>query len=175
MVGLVSAVRMVFRVLDAIPVGTLRRERKPPSYLAYLSAVGVVAGPAAMFCRRRRRTSPYQRPGSLTAGMLLSVVGLEGLSRIAVAAAGRLLADWTRAQVAGSRMYHGEERKPCWASPPQRWPSCSSCFPCTRISTIAPANDRRISTCWLDFRSRHPNWTCAHPNQSCAPWKILTV
>ena len=34
----------------------------------------------------------------------MSVVGLEGLSRIAVAWMGKLLVDQTRAQVAGSRM-----------------------------------------------------------------------
>ena len=52
LVGLVSAVRMVYRA-GRDPVGTLRRERKHPSYLAYLSAAGIVAGPAAMFCRRQ--------------------------------------------------------------------------------------------------------------------------
>ncbi len=104
LVGLVSAVRMVFRA-GRDPVGTLRRERKPPSYLAYASAVGIVAGPAAMFAAAE--TDFTLSPWLITAGMLLSVVGLEGLSRVAVAAAGRLFADWTRAQVAGSRMYHG--------------------------------------------------------------------
>ena len=104
LVGLVSAVRMVFRA-GRDPVGTLRRERKPPSYLAYLSAVGIVAGPAAMFAAAESDLT--LATWLLTAGMLLSVVGLEGLSRVAVAAAGRLLADWTRAQVAGSRMYRG--------------------------------------------------------------------
>ena len=104
MVGLLSSVRMVFRA-GRDPVGTLRRERKPPSYLAYLSAVGIVAGPAAMFAAAEADFT--LATWLLTAGMLLSVVGLEGLSRVAVAAAGRLLADWTRAQVAGSRMYRG--------------------------------------------------------------------
>ena len=104
LVGLVSAVRMVFRA-GRDPVGTLRRERKPPSYLAYLSAVGIVAGPAAMFVAPEADLT--LAPWLLTAGMLLSVVGLEGLSRVAVTSAGRLLADWTRAQVAGSRMYRG--------------------------------------------------------------------
>ena len=104
MVGLLSAFRMVTRA-GRDPVGTLRRERKPPSYLAYLSAVGIVAGPAAMFAAAE--VDFTLAPWLLTAGMLLSVVGLEGLSRVAVTAAGRLLFDWTRAQVAGSRMYHG--------------------------------------------------------------------
>ncbi len=104
LVGLVSAVRMVFRA-GRDPVGTLRRERKPPSYLAFLSTAGIVAGPAAMFAAAE--TDFTLSPWLITAGMLLSVVGLEGLSRVGVAAAGRLLADWTRAQVAGWRMYHG--------------------------------------------------------------------
>ena len=105
LVGLVSAVRMVIRA-GRDPVGTLRRERKPPSYLAYLSAVGVVAGPAAMFASAEMNSFTLAT-WLITAGLLLSVIGLEGLSRVAVAAAGRLLADWTRAQVAGSRMYRG--------------------------------------------------------------------
>ena len=40
----------------------------------------------------------------IAAGLLLGVVGLEGLSRISVSLSGRLLADCTRAQIAGSRM-----------------------------------------------------------------------
>ena len=104
LVGLVSAVRMVFRA-GRDPVGTLRRERKHPSYLAYLSAAGIVAGPAAMFAAAEADFT--LAAWLLTAGLLLSVVGLEGLSRVAVAVAGRLLADWTRAQVAGWRMYRG--------------------------------------------------------------------
>ena len=103
-VGLVSAVRMVFRA-GRDPVGTLRRERKHTSYLAYLSSAGIVAGPAAMFAASE--ASFTLAPWLITAGLLLSVVGLEGLSRVAVAVAGRLLADWTRAQVAGWRMYQG--------------------------------------------------------------------
>ena len=49
-------------------------------------------------------TDPNLAPWLLTGGMLLSVVGLEGLSRIAVAWMEKLLVDQTRAQVAGSRM-----------------------------------------------------------------------
>ncbi|MCY4529532.1 MAG: hypothetical protein OXD46_10955 [Chloroflexi bacterium] len=104
LVGLVSAIRMVFRA-GRDPVGTLRRERKHTSYLAYLSSAGVVAGPAAMFAASE--VDFTLAPWLITAGLLLSVVGLEGLSRVAVAAAGRLLADWSRAQVAGWRMYQG--------------------------------------------------------------------
>ena len=40
----------------------------------------------------------------IVGGLLLSVIGLEGLSRIAVAISGKLLMDRTRAHVAGSRM-----------------------------------------------------------------------
>ena len=104
MVGLLSAVRMITRT-GRDPVGTLRKERKPASYLTYLSSAGVVAGPAAMFWASNADFT--LSAWLITAGMLLSVVGLEGLSRVAVAAAGRLLAEWTRAQVAGSRMYQG--------------------------------------------------------------------
>ena len=104
LVGLVSAVRMVLRA-GRDPVGTLRRERKRPSYLAYLSAAGIVVGPAAMFAAAEADFT--LSAWLIIAGMLLSVVGLEGVSRIAVAVAGRLLVDWTRAQVAGSRMYQG--------------------------------------------------------------------
>ena len=105
LVGLVSAVRMVFRA-GRDPVGTLRRERKPPSYLTYLSAVGIVAGPAAIFAAAEADSFTLAS-WLIIAGILLSVVGLEGVSRVAVAVAGRLLVDWTRAQVAGSRMYKG--------------------------------------------------------------------
>ena len=104
MVGLLSAVRMITRT-GRDPVGTLRKERKPASYLTYLSSAGVVAGPAAMFWASNADFT--LSAWLIMAGMLLSVVGLEGLSRTAVAASGRLLADWTRAQVAGSRMYRG--------------------------------------------------------------------
>ena len=96
LVGLVSVVRMILRA-GRDPVGTLRKERKPPSYLTYLSAAGIVAGPAAVF------VAP-DADWLLPLGMLLSVVGLEGLSRVAVAVLGKLLVDQTRAQVAGSRM-----------------------------------------------------------------------
>ena len=104
MVGLLSAVRMVTRGGRA-PVGTLRKERKPTSYLAYVSSAGIVAGPAAMFWASN--VDFTLSAWLITAGMILSIVGLEGLSRTAVAATGRLLSDWTRAQVAGSRMSHG--------------------------------------------------------------------
>ena len=101
LVGLSSVVRMILRA-GRDPVGTLRRESKPPSYLTYLSAAGIVAGPAAVFMAPD--SDPTLAAWLLLAGMPLSVVGLEGLSRIAVAAMGKLLVDQTRAQVAGSRM-----------------------------------------------------------------------
>ena len=104
LVGLLSAVRMVTSA-GRDPVGTLRKERKPMSYLAYISSAGIVAGPAAMFWASN--VGFTLSVWLITAGMVLSIVGLEGLSRVAVASAGRLLADWTRAQVAGSRMYRG--------------------------------------------------------------------
>ena len=101
LVGLVSVVRMILRA-GRDPVGTLRRESKRPSYLAYISAAGIVAGPAAVFMSP---DADYNLAAwLLIGGMLLSVVGLEGLSRIAVAALGKLLVEQTRAQVAGSRM-----------------------------------------------------------------------
>ena len=104
MVGLLSAIRMITRT-GRDPVGTLRKERRPTSYVAYISSAGIVAGPAAMFWASNADFT--LSAWLIAAGMLLSVVGLEGLSRVAVAAAGRLLVEWTRAQVAGSRMYHG--------------------------------------------------------------------
>ena len=104
MVGLLSAIRMVTRA-GRNAVETLRKERKPVSYLAYVSSVGIVAGPAAMFWASNVEFT--LSVWLITAGMLLSVVGLEGISRTTVAAVGRLLVDWTRAQVAGSRMHRG--------------------------------------------------------------------
>ena len=102
LVGLVSVARMIHRA-SRDPVGILRGDRRQRvSVFAYLAASGILAGPAAMFA-----AADADFPLSawlITAGMLLSVVGLEGLSRIAVAVSGKLLADWTRAQVAGSRM-----------------------------------------------------------------------
>ena len=84
-VGLVSVARTVLRA-GGDPVGTLRRESKPPSYFTYISAAGILAGPAAVFASPD--TDPNLAPWLLTGGILLSVVGLEGLSRIAVASWG---------------------------------------------------------------------------------------
>ncbi len=102
LVGLASAVRMIRRA-SRDPVGMLRGERRRVSVFAYLAAVGVLAGPAAVFASSE--VSDFALSAWLiTAGLLLSVVGLEGLSRIAVAFTGRVLASRTRFQVAGSRL-----------------------------------------------------------------------
>ena len=100
-VGLMSVLRMIVRA-GRDPVGTLRRGRKPPSYLSYFSAAALVAGLAAVYAAAyaERTLSALLIVG----GLLLSVIGLEGLSRIAVAISGKLLMDRTRAHVAGSRM-----------------------------------------------------------------------
>ena len=101
MVGLMSFLRMIVRA-GRDPVGTLRRGRKPPSYLSYFSAAALVAGLAAVYA-----AAYVEYPLSallIIGGLLLSVIGLEGLSRIAVAISGKLLMDRTRAHVAGSRM-----------------------------------------------------------------------
>ena len=98
-VGLMSVARIVHQA-SSDPLGTLRRDRRRRvSRLSYLMAVGAIVGPAAMF------TAP-EADWLMPAGMLLSVVGLEGLTRIAVAVAGRILVDRTRAQISGSRMSH---------------------------------------------------------------------
>lgn len=101
-VGLVSVAGMVHRA-GRDPLGSLRRERRRRvSFLAYLMAVGAIAGPAAMFAASEAGLT--LSGWLLPAGILLSVVGLEGLTRIAVAIAGRVLVDRTSAQVSGSRM-----------------------------------------------------------------------
>ena len=102
-VGLSSTAWTVHRA-SRDPVGTLRRDRRRRvPYLSYLSAAGAVAGPIAMFAGHK--ADPINPSGWLiTGGLLLSIVGLEGLSRIAVAVAGRALVSRTRAQIAGSRL-----------------------------------------------------------------------
>ena len=101
-VGLLSVARIVNRT-SRDPVGTLRRVRpRRISYLTYLIGVGSVAGPIAIFAAAK--TESALSPWVITAGLALSIVGLEGLSRIAVAFTGRALANGTRAQIAGSRM-----------------------------------------------------------------------
>ena len=102
-VGLVSTARIAYRA-GRDPLGVLRRARGPASYLSYLSAVGVLAGPAAIVAASEMSDNFTLSAWLIVAGLLLAVVGLEGLSRIAVTLTGRLLADRTRAQIAGSRM-----------------------------------------------------------------------
>ena len=102
LVGLASVVGMVRRA-SGDPLGTLRRERpRRIPYLSYILAAGAVAGPIAMFAASEADFT--LSVWLIAGGLLLSVVGLEGLSRVAVAVAGRLLRDGTRAQVAGGRM-----------------------------------------------------------------------
>lgn len=100
-VGLGSVVRMVRRA-GRDPVATLRRQRRQVSYLSYLSAAGALAGPATIFASAK--TDAGLSPWLITGGLLLSVIGLEGWSRLGVTFAGRALASRTRAQIAGSRM-----------------------------------------------------------------------
>ena len=101
-VGMVSVARMVHRA-SRDPLGTLRRERRRRvSYLSHLAATGALAGPTAMFAASK--TDAGLSVWLITGGLLLSVVGLEGVSRIAVAVSGRVLVSRTRAQIAGSRL-----------------------------------------------------------------------
>ena len=103
LVGLVSTARMAYRA-GRDPLGVLRRTRGPASYLSYLSAGGVLAGPAAIVAASEMNDNFTLSVWLIMAGLLLAIVGLEGLSRIAVSLTGRLLADRTRAQISGSRM-----------------------------------------------------------------------
>ncbi|MCY4114888.1 MAG: hypothetical protein OXG33_13275 [Chloroflexi bacterium] len=100
-VGLGSVARMVQRA-SRDPVATLRRERPRVSYLSYLSAAGALAGPTAIFASAKLDAG--LSPWLITGGLLLSIIGLEGWSRLGVTFAGRALASRTRAQIAGSRM-----------------------------------------------------------------------
>ena len=100
-VGLSSIARIVYQA-SRDPLRTLRRDRGRASYLTYLSASCLPAGAIALYVGAR---ADY--PTSIwlmTGGLLLSIVGLEGLSRAAVTLSGRTIVDRTRAQIAGSRM-----------------------------------------------------------------------
>ena len=101
MVGLVSVAPTVRRA-SRDPVGTLRRVRPRVSYLSYLSAAGLLAGPMAVFAASKADFG--LSVWLISGGLVLSVVGLEGLARIAVTASGRVVVSRTRAQIAGSRM-----------------------------------------------------------------------
>ena len=154
MVGLLSAIRMITRA-GRDPVGTLRKERKPTSYLAYLSSAGIVAGPAAMFWASN--VGFTLSAWLITVGMILSIVGLEGLSRTAVAATGRLLADWTRAQVAGSRMYRGGAEAVLGVS------ATSVAVLLIVFSVYANIDNRPPSTGDFDLIARLPNLRDSEP------------
>ena len=103
LVGLVSTARMAYRA-GRDPLGVIRRARGPASYLSYISALGLLAGPSAIVASSEMTDNFTLSAWLIAAGLLLSVVGLEGLSQISVSLSGRLLADRTRAQIAGSRM-----------------------------------------------------------------------
>ena len=103
LVGLVSTARMAYRA-GRDPLAVLRKARGPASYLSYISALGLLAGPAAIFAASEMTDNFTLSAWLIAAGLLLGVVGLEGLSRISVSLSGRLLVDRTRAQIAGSRM-----------------------------------------------------------------------
>ena len=100
-VGLSSVARTVHRA-SRDPLGTLRRARGRASYLTYLSAACLPAGAIALFMGAKADYSASI--WLMTGGLLLSIVGLEGLSRLAVTVSGRAIVDRTRAQIAGSRM-----------------------------------------------------------------------
>ena len=102
-VGMASVARMVYRA-GGDPIGTLRRSGSPPRLVSYLMAAGAVAGPILGYYG----TSELEGGASqwaFTAALLLSIVGVEGLSRIATAGAGKALGALTRAQIAGARMF----------------------------------------------------------------------
>ena len=104
-VGLASVVLFVRRA-GRDPIGTLRRDRpRRVSYLTYLSLAGLPAAVAAVLLSGEVAETDFTLSVWLiTAGMLFSVVGLLGLTRLVVTIAGRAVVNLTRAQVAGSRM-----------------------------------------------------------------------
>ena len=103
LVGMVSTARMAYRA-GREPLGVLRKARGPASYLSYVSAAGVLAGPGLIVASSEVSGNFELSVWLVVAGLLMGVVGLEGLSRIAVSFSGRVLVDRTRAQIAGSRM-----------------------------------------------------------------------
>ena len=104
-VGLASIVLIVRRA-GRDPVGVLRRDRpRGVSLLTYLSLAGLPAAAAAVLASGEVAESDFTLSVWLImAGMLLSVVGLLGLTRLVVTIAGMAVMARTRAQVAGSRM-----------------------------------------------------------------------
>ena len=132
-VGLSSVARTVYRA-SRDPLGTLRSARGRASYLTYLTAACLPAGAIALYVGARAdySTSVWL----MTGGLLLSIVGLEGLSRLAVTISGRAIVDRTRAQIAG-RECRGRARTPCWAYPAPPWPSCWWSSSPIQVSTAA--------------------------------------
>ena len=102
-VGMVSVARIVYRA-GGDPIGTLRRSGRPPRFVSYLMAAGAVAGPIIGYYSNSELDGVASQ-WVFTAALLLSIVGLEGLSRIATAGAGKVLGALTRAQIAGARMF----------------------------------------------------------------------
>ena len=102
-VGMVSVARIVYRA-GGDPIGTLRRSGRPPRLVSYLMAAGAVAGPIIGYYSNSELDGIASQ-WVFTAALLLSIVGLEGLSRIATAGAGKALGALTRAQIAGARMF----------------------------------------------------------------------
>ena len=100
-VGMVSVARMVYRA-GRDPIGTLRRRSIGPRILSYGLAAGAIAGPIVVIIAAEMEGSAAA--WTITAGLLLSILGVEGMSRIAVALAGKALVAMTRAQIAGARM-----------------------------------------------------------------------
>lgn len=101
-VGLLSVTRVVNRA-SRDPIGTLQRERRRSvSYLPFVAMGGAVAAPIAVMAASAAESS--LSVWLIASGCLLSIIGLEGFSRIAIAITGRVLVGQTRMQVSGSRM-----------------------------------------------------------------------
>ena len=102
LVGLMSIARTVLRT-GRDPVGTMRRtRRRRVSPFSYVATAATLAGPAAVFMSAD--VDFALSVWLIVAGLFLSVVGHEALSRIVIASTGRVIANGTRAQVAGSRL-----------------------------------------------------------------------
>ena len=104
-VGLASVV-LIARRAGRDPIGVVRRDRpRGVSFLTYLSLLGLPAAAAAVIASGEVAESDFTLSIWLVmSGMFLGVVGLLGLTRLAVTIAGMAVLAWTRAQIAGSRM-----------------------------------------------------------------------
>ena len=104
-VGLASVV-LIARRAGRDPIGVVRRDRpRGVSFLTCLSLLGLPAAAAAVIASGEVAESDFTLSIWLVmSGMLLGVVGLLGLTRLAVTIAGMAVLAWTRAQIAGSRM-----------------------------------------------------------------------